>query len=245
MMLNRNPIKHLLKKFSQTADVQYLSDEFINWLCFANAGMLDRGNIWCFDYAISHLPSQAPIVEIGSFCGLSTNLMTYLKLKHGVENKLICSDAWDFEGAEKGRALGGHPFIKHQEYKDFVKTTFMKNVSFFSNNDLPFSIELTSDDFFELWNREERVKDIFDREIKLSGSISFAYIDGNHSYESVRQDFQNVDRFLELEGFILFDDSADGSGWDVCRVVEEVARSRRYQLVKKNPNYLFQKLKHL
>jgi hypothetical protein len=43
----------------------------------------------------------------------------------------------------------------------------------------------------------------------------------------------------------LFDDSADGSGWEVCRLVAEVYRAGRYQLIKKNPNYLFKKLKNI
>ncbi|RAM49640.1 MAG: hypothetical protein C6Y22_21395 [Hapalosiphonaceae cyanobacterium JJU2] len=203
--------------------------------------MLHQGNIWCFDYAISHLPSEAPIVEIGSFCGLSTNVITYLKQKYGKLNKLICSDAWIFEGAEKGGALGKHPYIKHHDYQEFVKSTFEKNISFFSCNDLPFPIEMFSDNFFLSWKNNTYVSDIFNRQIKLGGLISFAYIDGNHSYEFALRDFINVDQYLEPGGFILFDDSADWSDWGVRRVVTEVSRSGRYQLIKKNPNYFFQK----
>jgi hypothetical protein len=54
-----------------------ISDDYINWLSFANSGMLHRGNLYCFDYAIEHLPTEAPIIEIGSFCGLSANVITY------------------------------------------------------------------------------------------------------------------------------------------------------------------------
>src|SRR5687767_3117074 len=50
--------------------------EYMSWLSFANAGMLTPGNVDCFDYAIRNLPSSAPLVEIGSFCGLSTNAIT-------------------------------------------------------------------------------------------------------------------------------------------------------------------------
>jgi hypothetical protein len=103
-MSRQNNLQHMVKKVMK-------QDDFIKWLCFANAGMLNIGNIWCLDYAISHLPSQAAIVEIGSFCGLSTNLITYLKLKHGVDNKLVCCDPWDFGDSEKGGALAGHPYI--------------------------------------------------------------------------------------------------------------------------------------
>lgn len=52
-------------------------------------------------------------------------------------------------------------------------------------------------------------------------------------YDFVVRNFQNIDKFLEIGGFILFDDSADGSGWDVCKVVAEVSHSGRYQLIKK------------
>ncbi len=40
-----------------------ISDEYVNWLCFANAGMLDRGNLYLMDYAMSRLPSTAPMLE--------------------------------------------------------------------------------------------------------------------------------------------------------------------------------------
>ena len=66
-----------------------ITDEYVKWLCFANAGMLDRGNLYCFDLAIRNLPSDAPMVEIGSFCGLSTNLIAHYKYKHGKTNTLI------------------------------------------------------------------------------------------------------------------------------------------------------------
>ena len=42
-----------------------ISEEYIDWLCFANAGMLSRGNLYCFDYAMRHLPTEDPVVEIG------------------------------------------------------------------------------------------------------------------------------------------------------------------------------------
>lgn len=237
-MSSQEQLQHLVVKRVLKAD------DFIKWLCFANAGMLNTGNIWCLDYAISHLPSQAPIVEIGSFCGLSTNLITYLKLKHGVGNKLICCDPWDFGASEKGETLAGHPYIQREDYKEFVKSSFIKNVSFFSQHDLPFAIEAESDDFFAQWLRQKNANDVFGQNIQLGGSISLAYIDGNHSYEFAKRDFENVDKFLEIGGYILFDDSADGSGWEVCQVVAEVSSTGRYQLIKKSPNYFFKKLKN-
>jgi hypothetical protein len=71
--------------------------------------------------------------------------------------------------------------------------------------------------------------------------LSFCYIDGNHSYDVATRDFLNTDRFLTPGGFIIFDDSADGSEWEVCKVIQEVIESGSYDLLAKNPNYFFQK----
>ena len=203
--------------------------------------MLNQGNVYCINYAIQHLPSASPIVEIGSFCGLTTNIITYFKEKYSVKNRLITCDKWIFEGSESGNMLGDSKTITHDEYKVFVKDTYIRNVRMFSRYDLPFTIEQFSDDFFRSWVKNERKTDLFEKECQLGGPISFCYIDGNHSYEFARRDFQNVDKYLEKGGFVFFDDSFYGSGFEVCRVVQEVLNCGRYELVAKNPNYFFKK----
>jgi hypothetical protein len=218
--------------------------EYLSWLSFANAGMLDRGNVDCFDYAMRNLPSSSPIIEIGSFCGLSTNIITYFKQKYAAKNSLISCDKWLFEGADSSKMLGDSKFVSHKNYHDFVKETFIRNARMFSNIDLPFTLEVFSDEFFDLWETRKLKCDVFDREIQLGGSISFCYIDGNHSYDFAKRDFENCDKYLEKNGFILFDDSADGSDWDVRRVVQEVRKTGRYELIAKAPNYFFRKNEH-
>jgi hypothetical protein len=216
-----------------------LTDEFVQWLSFANAGMLNRGNLLCIDYAVANLPSANPIVEIGSFCGLSTNLIAYYMRKHGVGSPLFTCDRWEFEGADE---TIGDPGISRAAYRDFVRESFIRNLKMFSGKMLPHTIEMVSDDFFGAWAAGRRTADVFDRQVQLGGAISFCYIDGNHSYEFARRDFENTHRFLEVGGFVLFDDSADGSTWEVCRVVEEIKSRGDYRLVVKNPNYLFQRV---
>jgi hypothetical protein len=218
-----------------------LTDDYIAYLSFVNAGMLNRGNLLCFDYAIRNLPSTCgAIVEIGSFCGLSTNLLAYFKRKHMVtSNPIFNCDRWEFEGAT-GNV--GDSDISHAAYRTFVRNTYMRNVRMFSQPHLPHTIEKLSDDFFAAWSRGETAVDVFGRTATLGGPIAFCYIDGNHEYAYARADFEHADQFLEPGGFILFDDSADGSAWEVCRVVEEVKRMEHYRLVTKNPNYLFQKV---
>ena len=137
----------------------------------------------------------------------------------------------------------GESSLTHEEYRAFVRETFIRNVRMFSRAQLPNTIELSSDEFFSCWRRGDEVTDVFGATIRLGGPLSFCYLDGNHSYEYARRDFQNCSEFLDRGGFIFFDDSAAGWGFEgVQRVVREVMASGQYELVAKNPNYLFRKL---
>jgi predicted O-methyltransferase YrrM len=236
-------IKRLVLKVSHRVDPYFASiditDEYTRWLNMAVAGWMVRGNLHCFDYAIRNLPSNAPILEIGSFQGLSTNLIAYYRRMHNAPNLLITCDKWEFEDRQ-GPMLADSG-ISHQDYRDFIRASFKRNIEMFSRADLPHTVEMTSDEFFEAARQKKEVQDIFGRKLSIGGPISFCFIDGNHTYEFAKRDYENTDAFLEPGGFILFDDSADGSDWGVCRVVREVRASGKYDLVIKNPNYLFQK----
>jgi hypothetical protein len=82
---------------------------------------------------------------------------------------------------------------------------------------------------------------VFGRAVRLGGPLGFCYIDGNHTFDYAERDFRNADEFLAPGGFLLFDDSADGSEWEVCRVVAGLLAEGRYELVAKVPNYLVRK----
>ena len=220
-------------------------DHYPDWLSWANAGMLYRGNLHSFDYAIKHLKDDTAIVEIGSFCGLSTNFLTYYKRRNGRTNRLFTCDAWKFGGAHPGQLLSSFSSVTHDEYREFVRDSFLRNVRLFSRDDLPHTIEALSADFFAAWRRHAQVKDVFGREVALGGQIGFVYIDGSHTYDDAKLDFQLTDEVLEPGGFVLFDDSGDASGCEVCRVIEEVKASGRYEVVIMNPNYLFRKVRRL
>jgi hypothetical protein len=225
-----------------TAAVPNFIDSYPDWLGWANAGMLYRGNLLSFDHAIKNLKDDAPIVEIGSFCGLSANFLTYYKRLNGRTNRLFTCDAWIFPGARLGQLLGQYSMVTHDEYREFVRDSFLRNVQLFSRNDLPHTIEAQSADFFAAWRQKAAVKDVFGRDVTLGGRVGFVYIDGDHAYEAAKLDFEMTDEFLEPGGFVLFDDSGDASGCEVCRVIEEVKASGRYEVVIANPNYLFRKL---
>ena len=225
----------------EQVNTKTLSDEYINWLTFANAGMLNKGNEFCMDYAIKNIPSSNPVLEIGSFCGLSTNIITYLLSKHGKNNKVISSDKWIFEGSENGGNLGLSN-VSHQDYREYVKSTYKRNIEIFSAENKPYTIECFSDEFFELWGRGGKVKDILDRDIELGGKFSFCYVDGNHTYDYTKRDFENANKYLDVGGHILFDDSSDTDIFGLTKLMKEIKNNKNYKLVMKNPNYLFLKL---
>ncbi|MGP8217167.1 MAG: class I SAM-dependent methyltransferase [Bacteroidia bacterium] len=243
IILSKKIVNVLLNRKEPIGQMQAKPYEFFTWLWFANAGMLNNGNMYCFEYAIEHLPSNNPIIEIGSFCGLSTNVISFYILKNNKSNKLITTDKWIFENSGPPDSFLDGSRITNKEYRDFVKGTYMRNVSFFSKDHLPYTIEQFSDDFFKLWKENKTETDVFGRQIQLGGKISFAYIDGNHTYEYAKRDFENVDKYLEPGGFILFDDSADNSHWEVCKVISEIKESGKYEIIINNPNYLVKKIK--
>ena len=234
----------VLRKAARIVDppqsIQILNDEYINWLCYANPGMLERGNLYSIDYAISHLPSSAPILEIGTFCGLSTNVITHFKRKHGVGNPLITCDKWEFENVN-GRANIADSPILFSDYKAFSKQSYIRNIKMFSPDDLPFTVEMTADEFFDAWKAHKECADVLGRTRTLGGPFSFCYIDGNHTYEFAKRDFLNCDSYLEKGGFILFDDSTLGE-FTLHKLMPEIATLGRYRLVAQNPYHLFQKL---
>jgi hypothetical protein len=234
----------VLRKAARVIDparpIQLLNDEYINWLCYANPGMLERGNLYLMDYAISHLPGPAPILEIGTFCGLSTNVITHLKRKHGVKNSLITCDKWEFENVNGRSNIADSPIL-FSEYKNFSKTSYIRNIQMFSPDDLPFTFEFTANEFFEEWKNGQVCVDVLGRTFTLGGPISFCYIDGNHTYEYAKEDFLHCDSFLMDGGFILFDDSTLPE-FTLHKLMPEINAMSRYRLIAENPYHLFQKV---
>ena len=188
------------------------------------------------------MPAGGAVVEIGSFLGLSTNIIAYLVMKYRRDNPFFAADPWAFEGTEK--SIGSYFDAGSEAYRQYAKKVFMMNTELFSEKSKPFAIEHYSERFFELWHGGSTTEDVFGRSVTLGGPISFAYIDGAHSYEAAKGDFLCVDEHLLPGGFILFDDSFDGSPFQgVTRVAQEVRNGRRYEIALNLPNYFFRKIK--
>jgi len=234
-------LRRVALKLSPSSNQIEITDAYLKFLLYANAGMLNIGNLYLMDYAVSHLPSGAPMLEIGTFCGLSANVLTYYKKKHGAHNHLITCDPWVFEETERGQDVVGNSSLPFTAYMKFARDSYLRSTETFSRDDLPFTVQASSDHLFASWRTNQTVRDVRGRETSLGGPISFCYVDGNHTYDGVKSDFTNCDAFLEVGGFLLFDDSSVPE-FGVGKLMPEVLGTKRYRLVAKNPNHLFQKI---
>lgn len=244
--IRHHSLKSLKKIFyffkrNLTPQTHYHEDGYVQYMSYVCSGdMLEKGNIHVWDYVIKNLESKSPILEIGAFAGLSTNIMTYFLLKHGKDNQLYTVDYWKLKPND-GEFF--HKEFLFEEYNNFVKESYIRNVRFFSGDRLPLTYHMDSLSFFEKWNCNAKCEDMFGTNKTLGGKFSFCFIDGDHTYKGVKQDFFNADKVLEDGGFLMFDDSSDGSGWDgINKVMQEVIETKKYDLVMRNPNYLFKKI---
>ncbi|MGA8755003.1 MAG: class I SAM-dependent methyltransferase [Stellaceae bacterium] len=217
----------------------YQRDEFLTWLTFINPGMLASSNLALMDHAIRTMPDAGAVIEIGSFAGLSLNHILHIMKQIRRSNLVFSVDEWHFEGSEK-RLIPGSS-VQFSDYREHVIDTFRRNLLLFHSGQLSHHIVASSDKFFELWEQKAETTDFFERVTTLGGPISLAYIDGTHTYEQSWRDFVNVDRFLLPGGFIIFDDSADGSDFGSHRTAREAASRPDYELVDKTPNYCIAK----
>jgi predicted O-methyltransferase YrrM len=217
-----------------------LDREFLKWMSFSVAGMLHPGHRHLMDSAVRLLPTSDPVLEIGAFAGLSTNVLTYFLEQHGRENELVTTDPWIFEGEEPTTVPESS--VTFPEYRARVRTQFEENVRFWNAHRLPYAFDLTSDDLFTAWRDGAERTDVFGRPRRLGGPIAFSFVDGDHRYEQARRDFLHVDEFLVPGGLVLFDDSDEfGAFPDVYRVVQEAIGSHGYELVDENPHHLLRK----
>lgn len=209
-------------------------------------GMLHEGNPYLMDYAIKNMPASDYVLEIGCWGGLSTNLLLHLMKKYGRKEQLLGCDPWmyGYEDTEEGPTftIDGRDDVSRADYMTYIKNGFIESVRLFHKTNLPYTFHLKSDDFFEHFDQKTPLTDVFDRTTSLKGQISFAYIDGNHTYEFVKRDFENVNRHLAPNGIILFDDSFDGAGFGSSLFMKEIKQQPEFKIIGKNPNYLIQKI---
>ncbi len=237
--------KLLVQKRYRKIDYQ---DNFIKRIrsSIIGEGMLHEGNLFLMDYAIQNMPKNGHVLEIGSYAGLSTNFMLHLMQKYQRNEKFLACDPWIYEGYDDAKGLVSTTIdgkdISRKDFMAYIKSAYMNATKLFHSSNLPHTFHLTSDEFFLHYAKQATLTDVFGNDFELGGSIAFCYIDGNHAYDFAKRDFENVNKYLLKGGFILFDDSIDGTSFGSAKLMKEVKTNKEFKLVYKNPNYLVQKV---
>ncbi len=86
-----------------------------------------------------NLPGSSSLLEIGTFCGFSANVITYYKAIYGKANPLITVDLWRFTEMTDPlrRTLSPAQPLSRDRMRQFIEESYRRNVQFFSNFDLP------------------------------------------------------------------------------------------------------------
>tara|TARA_B100002019_G_scaffold217310_1_gene190005 strand:+ start:12891 stop:13658 length:768 start_codon:yes stop_codon:yes gene_type:complete len=226
---------------------RFSSEEF-SWINYSHSSPESKFPLekqYAVDFAMRNLGSNSPILEIGACSGRSTSFLGCLIEKYNKKNILVVTDPWLNCPDE---TLIGPRKKSPSSYRAYIKEQYMNNMKFWFEEALPITFQLDSDSFFDEWKEGLTKKDLFNNEYKMGGEICFCYLDGDHSYNQVKKDFQNIDRILEKGGYIFFDDSDRlhrdrGETVNGCyEVVKEVIKTKRYVVALRNPNYLLKKI---
>ena len=128
------------------------------------------------------------IVEIGSFKGRSTVALA-LGSKEGNKTFVYAIDKFEEFTANKNRNKYPH------FYEDFTRNVADANVS-----NIVFPMKMTSEKASTLWCKND------------CRDISFLFIDGDHAYESVKQDFELWAKHVIIGGTVAFHDTRSWPG---------------------------------
>ena len=132
--------------------------------------------------ALSSLPTDAAVVEIGSFCGRSTIVLGSVIKALGVPTRIYAIDPHDgvVGSADSGTQTLGPTLA-----------VFQRNIG---ENELTSVVEVMTKRSFEVdWDKP----------------IAFLFIDGLHDYGNVSRDFQHFEPWVVPGGYIAFHDYAE------------------------------------
>ncbi len=155
----------------------------------------------------AHGPGAGEIVEIGSWMGKSTCWLA-AGSKSTRREKVHAVDPFD-----GGPALKDRPVIRDE---GTTYHAFVDNLTSVGLLDYVEPIVATSQQAAQSWNKP----------------IRLLFIDGDHSYDAVKADFEMWSRFLVVEALVAFDDVASDSYEGAKRYYDEMLHGdKRYHEV--------------
>jgi tetratricopeptide (TPR) repeat protein len=141
-------------------------------------------------------------VEIGTLFGGSCLMKLFALRDLQAEGKVICIDPMAGYYQQESDIVTGLPVNSETFFHNIAK------FGFFSNQ-----VELRqtfSNDPVAVAGIEE-------------GTIVSLMIDGDHSYQGVKDDWERFNRFVAAEGIVLFDDFSEPNWPDITKFIDELA----------------------
>lgn len=163
-------------------------------------GFLVENEAWFLGTLAACAPAQGAIVEIGSFKGKSTVMLAKVAQHYGL-GPVVAIDPHDLNS-------DGLHALKTAE-NDSTFGDFLQNIRAAGVAEIVDARRARSTDVSADWNMP----------------IRFLWIDGDHSYEAAKADFDGFSRHLAPHGVVAFHDALNTFAGPIRVFVEDVLRS--------------------
>ncbi|HYW40271.1 MAG TPA: class I SAM-dependent methyltransferase [Terriglobales bacterium] len=147
------------------------------------------------------IPAQGAIVEIGSFKGRSTVMLAMVASHYGL-GRIVSIDPHTHN-----LSTGADGSTLPSTYQEFQASLRKAGVTEHVEIHHAFSTDVSP-----TWNRE----------------IRFLWIDGDHTYEGAKSDFDGFSPFLAAGGVVALHDALNNFAGPIRVFVEEILRTNRF-----------------
>lgn len=216
-----------------------LNNRYISYFNFLLGGEIHKGNLELISFVFSKIKNHSNILQIGTFTGKTTIVMDYLARTNNKTFNFIDCDYFKFVEFEKNWFEKNKFSISSSDYDNFIFENYKNNVDFFKINVQTFKMDSLK--FLEKISKNEEIVDIKDKKLKVK-NFDFVFLDGWHSYEHTKKEFEFIEKLLNKNSYILFDDSYMLSGWGVDKLMTDIKKKKNFKFISRMPNYLFQKI---
>lgn len=184
--------------------------------------------------------TEGDILELGSWCGRSASVLGFAARMTGV-NKVYCVDLFPEKTDWHRNDDGTYSFrvtIDDRQVGAYEEQTVWK--------------EPYERDIAPLYEKYDGILDIFKETIARNGltdiiipfkgdlrlfvehtpdnlKIKLAFIDGDHGYDAVCNDIQNVEKFLVPGGWICFDDAFSSYEGVNQAIIDKIISNPKYE----------------
>lgn len=189
-----NPFKSIHKKWF---------DRTLLYLRAGNKAQLEYSELL---YSLVSSIKPKNILEIGTARGFGTAIMAKAAFDSKIENCKIVS----FDIRNPKSKINWHA-EKHNDNDPF--------------KDRVLSLE-------DIWNEYDPSKSLMEKISftnqsllnsisKLNNKIDFVFIDGDHTYSGVKNDFESIESYLNPNAVVLFDDYYHGNSYEIFKFLKQ------------------------